>query len=123
MSLKHKLQSEPVASSLKRVKQTFEPHLDSRREKREAFYRELHAKHQEIDAMTHEDARSRALRDWEEIRKDRRRREFRAGPVRQYSCGTGTVERAFKPTVPVGPRLHTTTRARVKQSASSSNLF
>lgn len=123
MSLKHKLQSEPLASSLKRVKQTFEPHLDPRREKREAFYRELRTKHQELDTMTYEDARSRALRDWEEIRKDRKRREFRAKPVRQYSCVTSAVEKVFRPTVPVGPRLHTMARARVKQTTSSSNLF
>jgi hypothetical protein len=123
MFLKHKLLPEPQTSSTKCVKLSAEPHLDCRREKREAFYRELQAKHQEIETMMHEDARSKALRDYEEIRKDRRRREFKAKPVRQYSCVTSAIERVFKPTVPVGPRLHTATRARGKHTVSGSNMY
>lgn len=52
MSLKHKLQ--PIVCS---VKQTAAPVLDTRKDKKEAFYRELHCKHQELERMHREDVR------------------------------------------------------------------
>ena len=119
MSLKRKLQSELMARSVKRVKQSAEPHLDPRKDKREAFYRELHAKHQELEAMQREDARSRNMRELEEIRVERKRREFKAKPVRHFSCIPKAVEKEFKPTVPLSPKLHTSSRSRLHPSTSN----
>lgn len=119
MSLKRKLHSEQMARSVKRAKQCTEPRLDPRKDKREAFYRELHAKHQELEAMQREDVRSKCLREWEEIREERKRREFRAKPVRHYSCIPKAFEKEFKPTVPLSPKLHTSSRCRLHPSTSN----
>jgi len=93
MSLKRKLQPEPIVCSVKQTAAL----LDTRKDKKEAFYRELHC----IKSWRGCTGKM-CVRDWEQV--ERKRRQFKAKPVRHYSCISKKATEK-ESTVPRAPKL------------------
>ena len=90
----------------------FQLHTIQRRKSRDLFKQKMMEKEREMHMMELVQEEERRRQDEEEVKRLRNELNFKAGPIKKYknTCNIAINENR-QLTVPVAPKLHTSTRA------------